>query len=410
MEPVPLAIARARTPDEPLSPEERGRLAEPATENPGPPPVVADEAESPPQRKRWFRRPIFLIVLLPTVLTAAFEYLVVADQYESEAHFIVRGVQTNPTASGLSQMLGIGSGPVPADAHSVGDYLLSHDALNALQRSLNLPAIFRRPEADIVTRLRDPQPQPETLLRYYRDQVHVDFNSETGITRLSVRAFRPLDAKQIADRLLLLGEAQVNGLNARVLQDGLASATRQVREAETRVSQAQAALTAFRQSQRDIDPERTSTAQIGVAAQLEAQAAQARAQLNSMAGVLSPSAPQYIAMARQVRALEAQAGAARARLAGPERSTAVDLGQFEELRVRQEFAAKQYEAAAAALQSAREQLSRQQLFVVRVVEPNLPGKALYPKRLKIVATVFFGLLLVYAIGWLILAGVREHAE
>jgi capsular polysaccharide transport system permease protein len=46
---------------------------------------------------------------------------------------------------------------------------------------------------------------------------------------------------------------------------------------------------------------------------------------------------------------------------------------------------------------------------VRVVEPNLPGKALHPQRLKITATVFFSLLLSYAVGWLILAGVREHA-
>lgn len=48
--------------------------------------------------------------------------------------------------------------------------------------------------------------------------------------------------------------------------------------------------------------------------------------------------------------------------------------------------------------------------MVRVVEPNLPVKALYPQRLKIVATVFFALALAYAIGWLILAGVREHAS
>ncbi|MGI9377962.1 MAG: capsule biosynthesis protein, partial [Tsuneonella suprasediminis] len=66
--------------------------------------------------------------------------------------------------------------------------------------------------------------------------------------------------------------------------------------------------------------------------------------------------------------------------------------------------------AQASFQSAREQLLKQQLFIVPVVEPNLPGKALYPKRLSIIAIVFFGLLFAYAIGWLILAGAREHAE
>jgi capsular polysaccharide transport system permease protein len=34
---------------------------------------------------------------------------------------------------------------------------------------------------------------------------------------------------------------------------------------------------------------------------------------------------------------------------------------------------------------------------------------MYPQRTKIVATAFIALLLVYGIGWLITAGVREHA-
>ena len=46
---------------------------------------------------------------------------------------------------------------------------------------------------------------------------------------------------------------------------------------------------------------------------------------------------------------------------------------------------------------------------MRVVEPNLPQKALYPKRWTIVLSAFIGLLLAYGIGWLIMAGVREHA-
>jgi capsular polysaccharide transport system permease protein len=35
-------------------------------------------------------------------------------------------------------------------------------------------------------------------------------------------------------------------------------------------------------------------------------------------------------------------------------------------------------------------------------------KSLYPERGRIVITVFFSLLIAYAVGWLMLAGVREH--
>ncbi len=213
----------------------------------------------------------------------------------------------------------------------------------------------------------------------------------------------------LAQRLLDLGEQRVNSLNQRMLTDGLAAAGRQVKDAEAEVEASEVALTRFRQKNRDIDPERTGAAQIQVAATLEQQAASARASFQTMAAKIPPSAPQYAAAARQVRALEGQVAAARARLAGSERSLAPGLGEFEKLRVKQDFAAKRYQAASTSYQSAREQLLKQQLFIVPVVEPNLPGKALYPKRLMVVATVFFGLLLTFAIGWLILAGVREHA-
>lgn len=359
----------------------------------------------------WWRRvpAIGWIVVLPTLLVAAILYLVVADQFESEAHFIVRSPQPAQSASGLGQLLGLTGTSAPADAHSVRDYLLSHDAVAALGRTLNLPAMFRR-DADPLTRLWDERPAPETLLRYYRGKVDVDYSSETGITTLSARAFRPDDAKRLADALLDLGERRVNSLNVRMLRDGLAVAQGQVDESGRQLAVAQSALTGFRQTRRDVDPERTAAAQIEMATAMRAQAGAARAQLAAMTGVISSSAPQYVALARRVAALDAQVGTAQARLAGTGRSVAAGLGAFEELRLRQELAAKRYQSTVAALDSAREQLLRQQLFIVRVVEPNRPVRSLHPKRLKILATVFFGLLLSYAIGWLILAGVREHAS
>lgn len=376
---------------------------------PPPAPQDVDDDDEDEVRRGWRRfLPLLLFVLLPTLLVAGFEYLVAANQYESEARFIVRAPQAAPSASSLGQMLGIANPTTPADAHGVSEYLVSHDAIDALGRQ-NLTDIFRRPEADFATRLWFANPQPETLLNYYLGKVRITAASETGITTLRVKAFRPNDAKMLAQSLLNLGERRVNSLNQRMLTDGLAAAERQVRDAEAEVEAAEVALTSFRQSSRDIDPDRSSAAQIDVAAALEQQAAAARASFQTMAAKIPPSAPQYGVMERQLRALEGQVSAARARLAGSARSIAPSLGEFEKLKVRQDFAAKRFQAAATSYQSAREQLLKQQLFIVSVVEPNLPGKALYPERLVIVATVFCGLLLAFAIGWLILAGVREHA-
>jgi capsular polysaccharide transport system permease protein len=372
--------------------------------------IEADEEERPNYRG-WRRllHPFVLLVCLPTLAAVAFEYGIAADQYESSAQFIVRTPQPSASANGLGQMLGLAQGPVASDAHSVDAYLLSHDAVSALGNR-RLTDIFRRPEADIASRLWDASPPPETLHKFYGEMVHLTTAAETGITTLSVRAFRPDDAKKLADDLLRLGEARVNKLNQRMFDDGLAASTRQLREAEAGINQIQTKLTGFRQAERDADPEKSSTAQIQLAASLQEQAARARAQFQAMAAGLPPTAPQYRVMSRQVASLDAQVAAAKSRLAGSGRSVAAGLGNYEELQMRQQLAAKRFEAAQASYQSAREQLLKQQLFIVPVVEPNMPVKALYPKRLAIVATVFFGLLFAYAIGWLILAGLREHAD
>jgi capsular polysaccharide transport system permease protein len=354
--------------------------------------------------------PFLLTVILPTALTAAYFYLVAADQYQSEAHFIVKSNAPNSGgASSLGQALGLG-GTAQSDAHSVSDYLTSHDAVAALNRTLDLVAIFRRPEADLISRLHNASPPPETLLKYYRRQVKVSVNADSGITALTVHAFRPQDAERITERLLELGEERVNTFNQRALENSLKVARTQLGEAENAVAASQGTITSFRQEGRDIDPERTSTAQISLETGLEQRLAQDRAELSSMSESVVADSPQRVAMAGEVKALEAQVNAARGRLAGSRGAMAPNLGTFESIRLRQSFAAKRYEAAAAALENARTEALKQQLFVTRVVEPNLPVKALYPERLKILATVFCGLLLAYSIGWLILAGVREHAS
>ncbi len=355
-------------------------------------------------------RPLLLLVVLPTLLTAAFEYFVAANQYESEAHFIVRSNEQSGAAlgSGLGQILGINP-PAQSEAHSIGDYLLSHDAVAAVDKQIDLPTVFRRPEADIFSRLGSDRPAPEALLKYYRKQISVSYSTDTGITTLNVRAFRPTDAEALAQALLQLGEAKVNTFNQRALNNTLGVARRQLDEAEADASLAQNNVTGLRQEQRDIDPARSSAAGITMATGLEGQLAQARAQLATMGRAVVPTSPQYVAMASQVRALSAQVDSERSRLAGSSGSMAPALGAYEGLQLHQQFAAKRYEFAATALATARATAMKQQLFVVRVVEPNLPERSLYPHRSKIVATVFFALLVAYAIGWLILAGVREHA-
>ncbi|WP_174279091.1 Wzz/FepE/Etk N-terminal domain-containing protein [Sphingomonas bacterium] len=361
------------------------------------------------------RRMLVLVVVLPTLLLSSYYYLVAADQYQSEAHFIVRSVE-GPSASpsGFGQLLGLtGASTGGGDAASVSDYLQSHDAVNRLRQDIDLVDRFRRPEADLLSRLHTADPTPEALLKYYGGKVSVHTDHDTGITTLTVRAFRPDDSYTIIRSLLVLGEQRVNAMNTRSYDDAIASSRRQLAEAERGAAAVQSTLTDYRQEKADIDPEGSGKAQIGLVSTLRANLAAAQAQLETMGAFVSRSSPQYVAMARQVRSLQSQLSAQSGRLAGSSTASGSDiankLGGYESLRLRQEFAGKRYESAAAALAQARERAQRQQLYLVRVVDANMPVKSLFPQRGRIVLTAFVALLLVYSIGWLIAAGVREHA-
>ena len=359
------------------------------------------------QRARWL-----LIVVLPTLLVGSYYWFIAAGQYESEAHILVRSTQASGASSaGLGQALSFigGLSAAPSDAASVSDYLSSHDSVEMLREREQLVERFRRPEADILSRLTPANPTPERLLRFFRQHVDVKLEPESGITVIKVRSFRPQDSYQIVNALLRLGERRVNTLNARAYESSLRMATLQLSEAERLLRVSQQQITAFRQQRRNIDPMATGQAQIEVVSGLQARLAQTRAQRASMLGSIAPSSPQARAMDGRVRALETQVASESSRLTGGSQAIAAKMGDYQELQLRQQFAAKRYDSAAAALQAARDQAQKQQLFVVRVVEPNLPGKALYPKSATIIITLFVSLMLCYALGWLIVAGVKEHA-
>ena len=360
----------------------------------------------------WFRehRNWCLIVLLPTVLVAIYYYVIAADQYQSEAHFVVRTADAPAAPNGLSQALTmVGGTSSERDAMVIKDYLESHDAVDALQSKIGLTERFRRPEADAVSRLWFMNPTPEQIERYFMGKVDVDVSSETGITTLKVRSFRPEDSYLIIRELLKLGEDRVNTLNERNYANAIAMSQHRVHEAEANLSQIQRQITQFRLREQDFNPQVTGASRTSMVSDLQGQLAVAKAQEASMAAVVSANSPQLVALRRRVAALSRQVGTEGAKLSQGPGNVAAGMGAYEGIKVRQEMAGKQLEIATAGLQRAQDDARRQQLFVVPVVDPNMPVKALYPERTKTVLTAFFTLLLVYGIGWLITAGVREHA-
>jgi capsular polysaccharide transport system permease protein len=354
-----------------------------------------------------------VVVAIPTLAASVYYLLIAAPLYVSEARFVVRQrSQPQPAALGtVLQSVGLNLGESQTDAYEVHEYMLSRDAVQDLIRSHGLRAILDRPEADFLARF----PRPfegdkfENLYKSYQRFVTVGYDANTGISTVRVEGFRSGDAREIAEALLSGGEALVNRLNERAAADAVAEAGRQLIEAEAQGMKAQAALTAFRNRERMVDPDRSSAAGSDLMSKLELQLATMRAERAGLAAS-APESPQLPVLDRRIAAFEAQLQVERLRVAGEANSLAPKMGEYEQLLLQREFAVKSMATAETALESARIDARRKQLYLERVVSPNLPDRAERPRRWLAIAMTLLSTLVAYATLSLVIAGLREHRQ
>jgi len=208
--------------------------------------------------------------------------------------------------------------------------------------------------------------------------------------------------------LLGAGEGLVNRLNQRAEARAIAESERRVALAEQRLARARLALGAYRNAQALIDPARQAGGALDVSNRLEAEQAALAAQLQLMEKA-APANPAIPALRARVAAMAAQAGLQEGRAVGGGGAIAAKLAGYDRLALEQEFATQALAAANTALEQARSDAARQQFYLERVVEPNRPDWPALPHRWRIVLTVLASSLCLYAIGWMFLVGLLEHA-
>jgi BexC/CtrB/KpsE family polysaccharide export inner-membrane protein len=365
-------------------------------------------------RPAWWRRiPVaaLIVIVLPTLLAAIYFLLIASPRYVSETQFIVRQAgQSTPSTIGVA-LQGIGIAPTQTDAFAVHEYINSRDALRELSRRYDLPAILGPRGADAFSRW--PRPwedrSNEGLYEGFQRFVTVGYDSTTGISTLRVEAFRARDAQALTEALLTGGEQLVNRMNERSAADAVAQAQQAREEARARLAGAQQQLTAFRNREQILDPTLVARESYQLIGGLQAQVAALRAERAQVAAE-APNSPQLPTFDARIRAYEAQIAAERANMAGNSQSLAPMISVYEDLALARELADRELTQATAAVIAAEQEARRQKLYLDRVVAPSLPDEPAEPKRWLAILTVLASSLLVYGIGWLIWAGVREHRQ
>ena len=355
----------------------------------------------------WF----WAVVGLPTLVAGVYYFGIASDLYLSEARFVVsspKGVQTNPIGA-LLQSSGLSR--ATDDTAAVQDFIMTRDAVRKLEKHNDLRTIFSRPEGDFVTRFPGImfwRHDFEALYRSYEHFVSVETDTTTGVTTLSVKAYRPEDSHMIASALLTYSEQLVNDLNERARRDALDMASREVDRAEQRIAGIQGELTAYRVKQKMLDPKTASSGVLELIAQMNGAQANARAQLGELLKN-SPNSPQIPLVKTRIDSLDKLIAEERGKLSGQTDSVVSTLTEYERLTLDRELAEKALASAFTSLEAARIEAQRQQLYLETISQPNLADYPLYPKRAVSFAVVVVSCLVVYGIAWLLVASAREHA-
>jgi capsular polysaccharide transport system permease protein len=248
----------------------------------------------------------------------------------------------------------------------------------------------------------------ESLYRYFRSMVGAEPDPESGLAVLEVRAFTPSDAREINEHLLRLSEQLVNRLNQRSEQTAVQEAQRRVAEAERRVRNARVALSAYRNQQRIVDPGKQAAGVLDLSNKLVSEYAALQAQLATMVRE-TPRHPAIPALRSQLAAVGQQIAIQNGRAVGTPNALASKLSKYEGLQVEQEFATEMLTSSNAELEQARADAQKQQFYLERVVEPNMPDDPTLPTSLTHILTIFGAFLCLYFIGWMVVVGILEHS-
>lgn len=352
-----------------------------------------------------------VIVVVPVALAAVYYFVIAADQYVAEFRFALRTVEPVRAEIGGILQGSVAPSPVGVDSYAVVQYLGSRDVIDDLGETLDLRGMFSRPEADWLTRLQLPV-SIEELVRYWKNQVDAFYDITNGAIVVRARAFTPEDALQLARAVLASAEHLVNDLSARARRDTLSNPEKEVRRAERRLKATLARLREFRDQEGIIDPRKTADATQALAGRIRDEIVRADTELSTVKHYMRADAPSVRILEARLQALQTELRSVESEVTDTEKSRSEVLsrvmGSYERLESERTFAEKAYQHALEALDRARMNADRQQVYIAGFVQPSLPEESLYPRRLRNVGIALLLCSAIWLIGAVIVQTVREH--
>lgn len=285
------------------------------------------------------------MVVIPTLLAAYYYGFVASDLYVTESRFVVRSPQKSSVGSLADVFSKVGFAKSDDDSYVVRDYVLSRGALELLNKKLNVVDAYSSDSIDLLNRFPG--------IKYWdtsREAFLRYYQTRVGVVVDPTSAISTLTVQAFDPKTAL-------AINQTLLE--LSEAF--VNQLNSRARQ-----------------------DLISAAMSEVNLAKAKLETSSL----------ELAKAR---------GRAQTFTDGEKQ-----LVLIQRLTLEKDFAGQQLAAAMSALEQARVEAIRKQVYLERVAQPVLPDAALLPDRVRGVLMYLVLGLLAWSIMSLLIAGAREH--
>ena len=310
--------------------------------------------------------------MVPVVLALIYVLCIATPRYEAESRFFVQSGSSQQGGGGAASLLTTGNmgGMLGGfvDGWAVADFLKSRDAMQQLDRQVDLRRYLVRAGIDPLNHLADDASEDD-LYRAYQASVHVSFNALEQIDVLRVSAFSPSDAATLSRALIGLAETFVSTMNKKGVADTLKVSEESVRLAEKKALEAREALSAWRTAHGNIDPTATVALLLNLSSQLESELSSAQINLDKLRALGNKDHFMLKPAELQVAALQKRIAALRRRLSGEGNTEAKQLKSYEALRNTQAFADSNLTLAQQTYQQAVTDTLRLQRYLSIIAQP-----------------------------------------
>ncbi|MEY8198939.1 MAG: lipopolysaccharide biosynthesis protein [Colwellia sp.] len=357
----------------------------------------------------WAKLGSFALVLIASLLVVFYYGLMASPIYVTETKFVVK--QAGGTEAALMGIAALAStSSASRDALLIKEYIESREMAQVLDDTIALKAHYQNSNNDMLSRL-SKDATVENYLEFYQRHIKVRHDEMSDLVIIEAQAFNTDYSLKLGKSILNASEQFINTLGDKMAQEQLIYAQKEVQRLHRNMQSKMQDLLNFQNNNQLYSPEKQGNALLTAIGELQASIIQANAKLKEMLAVMHKGAAEVQGQYNLIASLTLQLNEEKSKLTSDDQQSLNKINaNYQEIKLSTELATGLYQSALSGMEVVRADAYRKLKHLLIVQHPLMPETDKYPRRIYSIVTWFISLILIYLLGRLVWAIIKEHKE